>query len=62
MNKGYFGKYGGTFIPETLSHACEELDHLYAEIKDSDEFKSELTIFMSTMLVGHHHYILLKSY
>ena len=43
MNKGYFGKYGGTFIPETLSHACEELDHLYAEIKDSDEFKSELT-------------------
>ena len=42
MNKGYFGKYGGTFIPETLSHACEELDHLYAEIKDTDEFKSEL--------------------
>ena len=42
MNKGYFGKYGGTFIPETLSHACEELDHLYAKIKDTDEFKSEL--------------------
>lgn len=42
MNKGYFGKYGGTFIPETLSHACEELDQLYAEIKDTDEFKSEL--------------------
>ena len=42
MNKGYFGKYGGTFIPETLSHACEELDHLYAKIKDTDEFKIEL--------------------
>ena len=42
MNKGYFGKYGGTFIPETLSHACEELDQLYSEIKDTDEFKSEL--------------------
>ena len=25
MDNSYFGKYGGTFIPETLSFALEEL-------------------------------------
>ena len=34
MNKGYFGDYGGLFIPETLSHALNELEKLYIEIKD----------------------------
>ena len=31
MNKGYFGDYGGLFIPETLSHALNELEKLYTE-------------------------------
>ena len=40
MDNSYFGKYGGTFIPETLSFALEELENLYREIKDDRSFKA----------------------
>ena len=43
MNKGYFGDYGGLFIPETLSHALNELEKLYIEIKDDKDFNLQLT-------------------
>ena len=43
MNKGYFGDYGGLFIPETLSHALNELEKLYVEIKDDKDFNAQLT-------------------
>ena len=43
MNKGYFGDYGGLFIPETLSHALNELEKLYTEIKDDEDFNLQLT-------------------
>ena len=42
MDNSYFGKYGGTFIPETLSFALEELENLYREIKDDRSFKEDL--------------------
>tara|TARA_X000000950_G_scaffold42854_1_gene47755 strand:- start:5196 stop:6368 length:1173 start_codon:yes stop_codon:yes gene_type:complete len=41
-NKGYFGNFGGLFIPETLSHALNELDDLYADIKSNSGFNDEL--------------------
>jgi tryptophan synthase beta chain len=43
MNKGYFGDYGGLFIPETLSHALTELESLYKKIKNDEGFKSQLS-------------------
>jgi tryptophan synthase beta chain len=43
MNKGYFGDYGGLFIPETLSHALTELESLYKKIQNDDGFKAELS-------------------
>lgn len=43
MSKGYFGEYGGLFIPETLSHALTELESLYITIKDDEEFNSQLS-------------------
>ena len=42
MDNSYFGKYGGTFIPETLSFALEELENLYKQIKNDNSFKAEL--------------------
>ena len=42
MSNGYFGNFGGLFIPETLSHALNELDDLYQRIKDDQQFKDEL--------------------
>ncbi|MFL2487088.1 MAG: tryptophan synthase subunit beta [Gammaproteobacteria bacterium] len=43
MNKGYFGDYGGLFIPETLSHALTELESLYKKIKNDEGFKAQLS-------------------
>ena len=43
MNKGYFGDYGGLFIPETLSHALTELESLYTNIKNDEGFKVQLS-------------------
>lgn len=41
-NKGYFGEYGGRFVPDTLIEPLAELERAYAEIKDTPEFKKEL--------------------
>ena len=31
---GFFGEYGGKFVPETLMHALKELDETYAKLKN----------------------------
>lgn len=38
---GYFGKYGGRFVPETLVPALDELTAVYEEIKSDDAFWKE---------------------
>ena len=47
---GHFGKYGGSFISETLTHAIEELKAAYAKYQHDPEFiaefKSELAHFV----------------
>ncbi len=42
MNKGYFGEYGGRYVPETLIPALEELQKVYTYYKDEEEFLREL--------------------
>ncbi len=39
--KGYFGKYGGRFVPETLMSALFELDKLYKDAKQDKFFKNK---------------------
>jgi len=39
--KGYFGKFGGRFVPETLMPALEELEKAYLEAKDDPSFISQ---------------------
>lgn len=39
--KGYFGEYGGRFVPETLIPALEELELAYEEAKKSPAFWSQ---------------------
>lgn len=43
---GFFGKYGGQFVPETLMKAVKELEQGYEEVKDDPEFQKE-----------YHHYL-----
>ena len=40
--KGYFGDYGGRFVPETLIPALDELSAAYGKYKDDPEFLSRL--------------------
>lgn len=40
-DRGYFGKYGGRFVPETLMPALFELEQMYAEAKKDEAFSRE---------------------
>lgn len=40
-NRGYYGKFGGRFVPETLMAGLFELERLYTEAKNDAAFKSE---------------------
>jgi tryptophan synthase beta chain len=39
---GYFGEFGGQFVPEVLMPAIQELEVAYAEARDDPDFQSEL--------------------
>ncbi|RLG56532.1 MAG: tryptophan synthase subunit beta, partial [Hadesarchaea archaeon] len=41
-NQGYFEKYGGKFVPETLMPALEELERSYVKICKNRKFQIEL--------------------
>ena len=38
---GFFGEYGGKFVPETLMYALNELEQTYKTLKDNNDFNSE---------------------
>ena len=39
---GFFGEYGGKFVPETLMHALKELDETYTKLKNNPQFVEEI--------------------
>ncbi|OED37234.1 tryptophan synthase subunit beta [PVC group bacterium (ex Bugula neritina AB1)] len=41
LKKGYFGEYGGCFVPEVLYEALDQLSSVYEKVKDEDSFQSE---------------------
>ncbi|MEM0454685.1 MAG: tryptophan synthase subunit beta [Nitrososphaerota archaeon] len=46
--KGWFGRFGGRFVPETLMEALEELEQSYLRLKESEEFRRELDHLLRT--------------
>ncbi len=44
--KGYFGKFGGRFIPEVLIPALKELEEAYFSIGGEESFKKELSFYL----------------
>jgi tryptophan synthase beta chain len=40
--KGYFGEYGGSFIPDVLQKVMDEITEAYLEIKQDKSFQQEL--------------------
>jgi tryptophan synthase beta chain len=45
-SRGYYGCYGGRFVPETLMPALEELERAYRDIKEDPEFVRELEYYL----------------
>lgn len=44
--KGYFGRFGGKFVPETLMTALDELEKEYKRLKSSKPFKEKLGYYL----------------
>jgi tryptophan synthase beta chain len=44
--QGYFGEFGGAYVPETLKKALQELEVAYEKIKKDSVFKKELRHYL----------------
>lgn len=44
--EGFYGEYGGKFVPETLMYAIQELEATYEESKQDPEFQKELKYYL----------------
>ena len=44
--RGYYGAYGGRFVPETLVAPVEELARAYFEAREDDSFRDELSALL----------------
>lgn len=45
-DRGYYGGFGGTFVPETIMPALEELIDAYRRFRDDSDFKQELQYYL----------------
>lgn len=43
---GFYGEYGGKFVPETLMYAVQELEEIYEASKADPEFQEELDYYL----------------
>lgn len=44
--QGFYGEFGGQFVPETLMYAVKELTETYEETKKDVEFQKELSYYL----------------
>lgn len=45
--KGYYGSFGGKFMPETLFSCLSELESFYARVKQAPDFKKEFQFYLN---------------
>lgn len=48
MERGFFGEFGGRFVPETLVHPLEELEEAYEYYRNDPSFRAELEGYLAT--------------
>ncbi|HEY8875627.1 MAG TPA: tryptophan synthase subunit beta [Desulfosporosinus sp.] len=46
MKKGYFGEYGGSFVPPQLQTALDQLENTFETYKDDPDFNQELDYYL----------------
>jgi tryptophan synthase beta chain len=44
--KGFYGEFGGQFVPETLMYAVKELEETYKNSQTDDDFQKELAYYL----------------
>jgi len=44
--RGYFGEFGGRFVPETLMEPLLQLESAYYKIKQDENFKKEYEYYL----------------
>lgn len=44
--EGFYGEYGGQFVPETLMYAMKELEEVYEASKTDEAFQEELSYYL----------------
>ncbi len=47
--KGYFGEFGGSFVPEAVQKALDELEEAYNKYKDDEEFLAEYAHYLKRL-------------
>ncbi len=46
MNRPFFGKFGGQYVPETLIEPLRQLEREYLRLKNNEEFKESLNYYL----------------
>ena len=44
---GYFGEFGGRYVPETLTAALDEFESVYRKLRRDRAFRRELDTILS---------------
>ena len=50
---GYYGEFGGAYVPEILHKCVEELKNKYLEVLESEEFKKEFEQLLRDYVLPH---------
>ena len=45
--EGYFGFYGGKYVPETIMSALDELEREYNRLKDDEDFQDQVDRYLT---------------
>ncbi len=49
-NRGYFGEFGGKYVPETLMSAVDELEAAYQEVKEDMAFQRDMQYYFENYI------------
>ena len=47
-DRGYYGEYGGAFLPEILTSTFDELEAIFNQVKNDPDFWEEYKSLMSS--------------
>ncbi len=58
--KGYFGEFGGSFVPEELQNVLNILDENFQKYKDDEAFNQELDYYFREYIGTENRHCILQ--